>query len=77
MLSVFGFTALMDFYSWAPIFELVRGFIGLIFLSLSQHQFLMELYPLSFVILLFYFIVTLGIGLWALKQAPKRSLVLN
>jgi sterol desaturase/sphingolipid hydroxylase (fatty acid hydroxylase superfamily) len=77
MLSVFGFTALMDFYSWAPLFELVRGFTGLIFLSLSQHQFLMERYPLSFAILLFYFTATLGIGLWALKQAPNRSLVLN
>lgn len=77
MLSIFGFTALMDFYSWAPRFEQFRGIIGLGFLFIPQHQLLLEAYPISQTIFTLYFISTLIIGFWARKQAPQRRLVLN
>jgi hypothetical protein len=77
MFSIFGFTALMDFHTWAPRFEQFRGIIGLVFLFIPQHQILLEAYPLSQVIFTLYFISSLIIGFWARKQAPQRRLVLN
>lgn len=77
LFSIFGFTALMDFHSWAPLFEQLRGLLGLAFLSLPQHQFLVDTYPFSYGIFIIYFSTTLGIGLWAKRQAPQRRLVLN
>ena len=77
MFSIFGFTALMDFHTWAPRFEQFRGIIGLVFLFIPQHQLLLEAYPLSQVIFTLYFISSLIIGFWARKQAPQRRLVLN
>jgi hypothetical protein len=67
----------MDFHSWAPLFEQLRGLLGLAFLSLPQHQFLVDTYPFSYGIFIIYFSTTLGIGLWAKRQAPQRRLVLN
>ncbi|MDB3862427.1 sterol desaturase family protein [Flavobacteriaceae bacterium] len=77
MSSIFGFTALMDFHSWAPLFEQLRGFLGLLFLSLPQHQFLLDTYPFSYGLFILYFITTVGIGFWAKRQAPDRRLALN
>ncbi len=77
MSSIFGFTALMDFHSWAPLFEQLRGFLGLLFLSLPQHQFLLDTYPFSYGLFILYFITTVGIGVWAKRQAPDRRLALN
>lgn len=77
MSSIFGFTALMDFHSWAPLFEQLRGFLGLLFLSLPQHQFLLDIYPFSYGLFILYFITTVGIGIWAKRQAPDRRLALN
>ena len=77
MYSIFGFTALMDFHSWAPIFEQLRGILGLIFISLPQHKFLLENYPLSYGLLVMYFFATLGLGLWAKRHSPQRRIVLN
>lgn len=77
MLSIFGFTSLMDFHAWAPRFELVRGLLGLLFLFLPQHQILLEAYPVSQLIFISYFLMSLFIAFWAQKQAPQRSLVLD
>ena len=77
MYSIFGFTALMDFHSWAPIFEQLRGILGLFFISLPQHKFLLDNYPLSYGLLVMYFFATLGLGLWAKRHSPQRRIVLN
>lgn len=77
MLSIFGFTALMDFHRWAPLFELCRGVGGLLFLISPLNQFLSNNFPVVFSFGAFYFLITIGIGIWALKQEPKRSLVLK
>ena len=77
MYSIFGFTALMDFHSWAPIFEQLRGILGLFFISLPQHKFLLDNYPLSYGLLVMYFFGTLGLGLWAKRHSPQRRIVLN
>ena len=36
--SIFGFTALMDYHSWAPTFEISRGIVSLLFIMLFQSQ---------------------------------------
>ena len=77
MYSIFGFTALMDFHSWAPIFEQLRGVLGLVFMSLPQHKFLFNNYPFSYGLLVIYFFATLGLGLWAKRHSPHRRIVLN
>ena len=38
-LSIFGFTALMDYHQWAPLFEIARGIVGFVFISIPQSQF--------------------------------------
>ena len=77
LLSIFGFTALMDFYAWAPNFELFRGGIGLVYLFLTQTQHVWEAYPINQSIVLGYFIASILLAVWAKKQAPQRRLVLN
>ena len=77
MYSIFGFTALMDFHSWAPIFEQLRGILGLVFISLPQHKFLLDNYPFIYGLLVIYFFATLGLGLWAKRHSPHRRIVLN
>jgi alkylglycerol monooxygenase len=77
MWSIFGFTALMDFHSWAPKFELLRGFFGLLFLFFPQHQMLLDAYPISQLIFILYFTLSIFIAFWAYKQAPQRRLVLD
>jgi len=69
MFSIFGFTALMDFHSWAPLFEQCKRTIGLAFLSLPQHQFLVDTYPFSLESL-FYFSTT-----WVLVYGLKDKLL--
>ena len=77
MLSIFGFTSLMDFHSWAPKFEFFRGFFGLLILLIPQNQILLESYPVSQFIFIAYFILSITIALWAYKQSPQRSIVLK
>jgi len=77
LLSIFGFTALMDFYAWAPNVELFRGGAGLVYLFLPQTQHVWEAYPINQSIVLGYFIASILLAVWAKKQAPQRRLVLN
>jgi len=77
MWSIFGFTALMDFHSWAPKFELLRGLLGLLFLFFPQNQMLLDAYPISQLIFILYFTLSIFIAFWAYKQAPQRRLVLD
>ena len=75
--SIFGFTALMDLHSWAPLFEQFRGSMAIVFMIIPQNQFLFDTYPISYVMFILYFIVTVCIGFWAKRQAPDRRLALN
>jgi alkylglycerol monooxygenase len=77
MAAIFGFTAMMDFHSWAPLFEQLRALLGIGFLLLPQHEFLYRQFPFAFGVLFFYFIASLAIGIWAKKQTPQRRFALQ
>tara|TARA_A100001011_G_scaffold220227_1_gene228207 strand:- start:40046 stop:41302 length:1257 start_codon:yes stop_codon:yes gene_type:complete len=74
--SIFGFTALMDYYSWAPVLEIFRGIACLIFIILTKSEFLQTISPLIFSFLLCYFIFTLVVGVWSKIKEPNRKLVI-
>jgi len=63
-ISIFGFTSLMDFHSWAPNFEAIRGLICLILLSiLPVSKILFSNFYFSYVLMFFYFLLTITIAL--------------
>jgi len=75
-LSIFGFTALMDYHQWAPLFEIARGIIGFVFISIPQSQFSSSTDSWFFWFLASYFIFTTCTGLWARKKELNRKLAL-
>ncbi|MEK9614050.1 MAG: sterol desaturase family protein [Flavobacteriaceae bacterium] len=77
LLSVFGYTALMDFHKWASIFEIFRGSLGILFFILPQNVFIQNSYTNSFNFFLIYFVMTLGIGIWSLSNVPNRKFALS
>ena len=63
-ISIFGFTSLMDFHSWAPNFEAIRGLICLILLSiLPISKILFSNFYFSYVLMFFYFLLTITIAI--------------
>ena len=74
--SIFGFTSLMDYYSWAPILEIFRGIFSIIFVIFTQIQFLESTSQLILNSLIGYFIFTFLVGIWARIKEPNRKLVL-
>ena len=74
LLSIFGFTGLMDFYSWAPMFEVFRGLVGIFMLFLPEFKFLSYESPLFFGFYVSYFVITTVIGLWSRSRELNRSL---
>ena len=74
--SIFGFTSLMDYYSWAPMLEIFRGAFSIIFVIFTQIQFLESTSPLILNSLIGYFIFTFLVGIWARIKEPSRKLVL-
>lgn len=75
-LSIFGFTALMDYHQWAPLFEIARGIVGFVFISIPQSQFSSSTDSWFFWLLASYFIFTTCTGLWARKKELNRKLAL-
>jgi hypothetical protein len=75
--SIFGFTSLMDFYSWAPVLEIFRGVFSIIFVIFTQIQFLESTSPLILNSLIGYFIFTFLVGIWARIKELNRKLVLQ
>ena len=59
-LSVFGYTSLMDKYSWAPLFEILRSLFSLYFVSLIPEfmifKFFLYSYLLSSILISFFLI---------------------
>ena len=76
LLSIFGFTSLMDFYKWAPNFEIFRGILGVIFFLIPNQSFLLNEFPLISGYFVLYFISTLGIGLWSKSKYPNRVIAI-
>jgi len=71
MISIFGFTSLMDGYQWSYAFELVRNFLGLLFFCLPfQSDFYSTHIPNLFYFGIIYFSLSF-IGLQLLNQKKK------
>ena len=69
MISIFGFTSLMDGYAWSYNFELVRNILGLLFFCLPNQS---EFY-LSHVPSLFYFgIIYFSLSIIGLQIMGKK-----
>ena len=68
MISIFGFTSLMDGYAWSYNFELVRNILGLLFFCLpNQSEFYISHVPSLFYFGIIYFSLSI-IGLQILGQ---------
>lgn len=74
--TVFGFTSLMDYYNWAPNFEIFRGFAFLTLFYLVQEQIILQTNFWLFNFLITYFIFTIGVGIWAKYNISNRKLAL-
>ena len=63
--SIFGFTSLFDFYSWAPNFEILRSVFAIFLLSTSlSSQFLSTDSYISYILILSYFSLTILIAIF-------------
>ena len=63
--SIFGFTSLFDFYSWAPNFEIFRSVFAIFLLSTSlSSQFLSTDSYISYIFILSYFSLTIVIAIF-------------
>ena len=62
-ISIFGFTSLMDFHSWAPSFEIVRSiFAATVLLISSTSQFLSTDFNFSHILMITYFFLSVVIA---------------
>ena len=68
-ISIFGFTSLMDFHSWAIKFEIFRSLVSIVLISLLlNNQFLINDYSLSYFLMIIYFSFSLILALFLLKN---------
>jgi|TARA_B110000914_G_scaffold214872_1_gene218218 alkylglycerol monooxygenase len=68
VISIFGFTSLMDFHSWAIKFEIFRSIIAIALLSIdSVNQFLLLDYSTPFFLMIMYFSSSIILSLLLLK----------
>lgn len=73
MVSIFGFTSLMDNYSWSYSFEMSRNFVGLLFFSHPyQSKFYFSQVPSLFYFGLIYFSISI-IALLLIDQKKKTN----
>ena len=73
MISIFGFTSLMDGYEWSYNFEFVRNFLGLLFFCLpNQSEFYISHVPSLFYFGIIYFSLSI-IGLQILGKKNKTT----
>tara|TARA_B100000767_G_C19770385_1_gene539623 strand:- start:663 stop:1919 length:1257 start_codon:yes stop_codon:yes gene_type:complete len=71
--SIFGFTSLMDLYSWAIKFQIILGCIGLLILWIPNTQMLFtELFTLQ-AGLSFYFTMSLILTYWSMSSFQSRT----
>ena len=75
LISIFGYTSLLDGYRWAAIFEITRSLIGLaIIFYPAQNIYWGNDFVFMFGLSL-YFVLTLVTSLAVAQQLPKRSLI--
>jgi len=68
-ISIFGFTSLMDFHSWAIKFEIFRSIVSILLLSLLlNNEFLINDYSLSYFLMIMYFSSSIILALFLLKK---------
>lgn len=73
MVSIFGFTSLMDNYSWSYSFEMGRNFVGLLFFSIPyQSKFYLSQIPSLFYFGLIYFSISI-VALQLMDQKKKTN----
>ena len=73
MVSIFGFTSLMDNYSWSYSFEMGRNFVGLLFFSIPyQSEFYLSKIPSLFYFGLIYFSISI-VTLQLMDQKKKTN----
>ena len=69
VLSIFGFTSLMDFHSWAIKFEIFRSVVSIAILSLLlNNQFLINDYSIPYFLMIMYFSSSFIFALFLLKN---------
>ena len=75
LLSIFGYTSLMDRQTWAYKFELVRNTLGLLFFMIpSQNEFYISIMPLLFYFGISYFSLSF-LSLFLLNRRLKIKLI--
>ena len=76
LLSIFGYTSVMDGQMWAYNFELVRNLVGLLFFIIpSQSVFYLDKIPLLFYFGLAYF--SLSLLAWSIIDKRLKIKLLN
>ena len=64
-ISIFGFTSLFDFYSWATNFEIFRSIFAILILTtFLSNQFLSSGFHISYILILSYFMFSIVIILF-------------
>ena len=64
-ISIFGFTSLFDFYSWATNFEILRSLFAILILTtFLSTQFFSTGFYISYILILSYFIFSIVIVLF-------------
>ena len=75
LLSIFGYTSLMDRQTWAYKFELVRNTLGLLFFMIpSQNEFYISTMPLLFYFGISYFSLSI-LSLFLFNRRLKIKLI--
>ena len=75
LLSIFGYTSLMDRQTWAYKFELVRNTLGLLFFMIpSQNEFYIRTMPLLFYFGISYFSLSI-LSLFLFNRRLKIKLI--
>jgi alkylglycerol monooxygenase len=72
--SVFGFTSLFDFYSWAANFEILRSISAILLLSTyPSAQFLSTDFYFSYILMLVYFFFTILIAIFFMDKFKLQT----
>ena len=75
-ISIFGFTSLMDFHSWAINFEILRSILSILLIStLSMSKFLLTDFFYSYIFMLMYFFVSIVVTIFYKNKYVSSTLI--